>query len=245
MKNVLFKVGILAFVLVFGMMILGCEEDDGGGGSGGGDGGEDWVNVTSFAQLNGTWKTEDSIMKYINEGFPEDYKVEETYTFNASAKTITQKQIYSGSYTHDGITEKNESESTSTMTINASTKTVTMSAKSITTMSGFSDAQWTYIQTIYPEGETHIETHEGIPQTYTLTIDNSKRTITRTSTVDPYTFIDEDDEDIIAVILSFGWQISRDGRKLKMHYDGEEIYDDEGNLIKVREEVDIIYMLQK
>jgi hypothetical protein len=84
MKNLLFKSGILAFVLVFGIMIISCSED----------GGDDWENLTSFAQLNGTWKGSVS-KKETEEGITYKTEVEATMTFNTSAKTVamTQKTI--------------------------------------------------------------------------------------------------------------------------------------------------------
>jgi len=48
MKNVFFRAVILAFVLVFGMTVISCE--DGSGGGGGGSSGEQdtWTDVTSL-----------------------------------------------------------------------------------------------------------------------------------------------------------------------------------------------------
>jgi len=169
MKKVFFRAVILAFVILLGMMILGCEEDNGGGG--GGDG--DWINVTSLAQINGTWKG-----------------------------------IISYTHTQEGINYKQEQEMT--YIINASTKTVTMSAKSIATMSGFSNDQWTlYTSSLTPGTQTITE--DGITYTVTTEIDTTKRTITLTSTHTPQTQTLTDAD--IAEILSFGWQISRDGRR--------------------------------
>jgi hypothetical protein len=85
MKKVFFKVVILAFVLVFGMTVLGCEEDDSGGGNG------DWTNVTSLAQINGTWKGTISYTD-THEGITYKRELEITYIINASARTVTISQ---------------------------------------------------------------------------------------------------------------------------------------------------------
>jgi len=176
MKNVLFKVGILAFVLLFGTMIISC--DDGGGGGGGGD--SDWINVTSLAQINGTWKG-----------------------------TVSYTE------THEGINYKQEQEMT--YIINASTKTVTMSTKSIITMSGFSNDQWTsYTSSLTPETQTITE--DGITYTVTTVINNLKRTITTTATIPPQTQT-LTDADIAEMLSSAGMQISKDGRRLRQPID--------------------------
>jgi len=47
-------IGLLAFVLVFGTSIIGCDN-----GSTGED--EVWSNVNSFSQVNGTWKAPSNV----------------------------------------------------------------------------------------------------------------------------------------------------------------------------------------
>jgi len=137
MKNVLFKVGILAFVLLFGTMIISC--DDGGGGGGGGD--SDWINVTSLAQINGTWKGIISYT-YTHEGINYKQEQEMTYIINASARTITvntkmtvsqsgfsndQWTLYTSSLT-PGTQTITEDGITYTVTIDTTKRTITTTA---------------------------------------------------------------------------------------------------------------------
>jgi hypothetical protein len=104
--------GMLAITLVFGMAVIGC--DDGSTG----DGSDTWSNVTSFNQLNGTWKgsySQSMTMREMVEQEGEEWdstmqamfgdmrvtvKADITATINASAKTqassMTMTQTYSG-----------------------------------------------------------------------------------------------------------------------------------------------------
>ena len=78
--------GILVVALVFGMMIVGCDNGttDGDGGSS-----DVWSDVTSLSQLNGTWKAPSTAT--INM---EGTKVTANYsnytlTFNSNTKTMS------------------------------------------------------------------------------------------------------------------------------------------------------------
>ena len=125
MKKVFFRAVILAFVLLFGTMIISC--DDGGGGGGGGD--SDWINVTSLAQINGTWK---GIISYTHEGI--NYKQEMTYIINASARTITvnTKMTVSG-FSNDQWTLYTSSLTPGTQTITEDGITYTVTTEIDTT----------------------------------------------------------------------------------------------------------------
>ena len=185
MKKVLFKAVILTFVLVFGMIFLGCEEDSGGGSGGGGGEADTWINVTSLAQINGTWKGTISYTTDTHEGITYKQDFEITFIINASARTITFSQYFQK-----------------------------------VTMSGFSNDQWTsYTAYLTEEPQTQTQTHtdedgNSYTITSTVTIDNSKRTITYTSTQTMPTETVTDAE-----IASSGYQISKDGRRLRMTSD--------------------------
>ena len=101
MTNRNFLIGILVTVLIFGMTASGCNH-------GTNETGDTWVNITNFEQLNGTWKSINSLTKsmknFINNDvkwnsedlsalYGDDMKVtistEIIVTFDASAKTQT------------------------------------------------------------------------------------------------------------------------------------------------------------
>jgi hypothetical protein len=88
--------GTLVMVLVFGMTVVGCSNDVTSGGTTGGGtgttgGGTDtWIDVTSFSQVNGSWKAQ-SPYSFTQDGIT----YSSTYnnyiiTFNATQKTMSQ-----------------------------------------------------------------------------------------------------------------------------------------------------------
>jgi hypothetical protein len=88
---------MLVIILALGMAVLGCDN----GTTSGDD--DTWINITDFSQVNGTWKTSDTITYTSN--ISDDIKVTENYvnytmTFSSSAKTVivsgTITQTYSG-----------------------------------------------------------------------------------------------------------------------------------------------------
>jgi uncharacterized lipoprotein YehR (DUF1307 family) len=105
MVNKKFWLGILVIVFVFGMMGCKDEPDD--------EEIDTWSNITSFSQMNGTWKgtySHSFAYKELFEGMEEAQsfygdmrqtsKVDVTYIFNATAKTVatssTQTITFSG-----------------------------------------------------------------------------------------------------------------------------------------------------
>jgi len=200
MANKRLWLGMLVIALVFGFTALGCEEDDGKDG-----GGDDWVNVKSLAQLNGTWK-------YSTSG-----------TGTGMAFYEPDDGGPDGEYTpppdpYKDLTYKVETELIET--INASAKTRTYTQKSIATYSGsgssFNSLWSDMITHIRQETTTTTDTEHGITYTHSLVIDNSKHTITEThKAILPVT-----DEDVAVI----GLQISKDGKKLRSSDAPDVIY---------------------
>lgn len=86
MTNKRFWLGMLAMTLVFGMAVVGCK--DGGESNIWPEESDIWSNVTSFSQVNGTWKAPSTVIvdrdgMKIMQQFT-DY----TITFNAVARTM-------------------------------------------------------------------------------------------------------------------------------------------------------------
>jgi hypothetical protein len=96
MNKKLFLSVMLVMVLVFGITVLGCPEP----------GEEDtWSDVTSFSQVNGTWKappkttaTVQGIKMTVNTN---NY----TITFNAAAKTMTANGSQTTVLSGEGVAE--------------------------------------------------------------------------------------------------------------------------------------------
>jgi len=148
MKNVFFKTVILTFVLVFGIIVLACEEDDSGGGDP-----DTWTGVTSLEQIKGTWKHSGSLIQ-TDEGVTRKIEQEIIMTFNASAKTMSRSDeiimTFSGSGskfntdwdswkttlgpagTHTGTDPENGSTYTYIVTIDESAHKITTSSPSRT-----------------------------------------------------------------------------------------------------------------
>jgi len=86
---------ILAMVLVFGMMVVSCDNDPEG---------DTWSNVTSLSQLNGTWKGSYSYSE-TEDGITVRTTMEITQTFNASAKTVSGSYKMTMAFSGAGIAE--------------------------------------------------------------------------------------------------------------------------------------------
>jgi hypothetical protein len=89
MKNKKVLLVVLAIVLVFGMTVVGCDNSDSGNGNG--NGGEDtWSNVTSFSQLDGTWKAPSTYTGNTQGGITVSGNTSNyIVTINATAKTMS------------------------------------------------------------------------------------------------------------------------------------------------------------
>lgn len=90
--------GILVMVLVFGMAVVGCDNDPVNGG------GDTWSNVTSLSQLNGTWKGSYSFTE-TEDGITVKTTTEMTLTINASAKTESGTMKTTMAFSGAGIAE--------------------------------------------------------------------------------------------------------------------------------------------
>ena len=90
--------GILVMVLVFGMAVVGCDNDPVNGG------GDTWSNVTSLSQLNGTWKGSYSFTE-TEDGITVKTTTEMTLTINASAKTQSGTMKITMAFSGAGIAE--------------------------------------------------------------------------------------------------------------------------------------------
>ena len=93
-----FWFGLLAMVLVFGSMSIGCKNNFNNGET------EIWSNVTNFNQLEGTWKllSNESFPFSMIENMDETWKTEveeHSITFNVIAKTITTSGKFTEIYT--------------------------------------------------------------------------------------------------------------------------------------------------
>ena len=133
-------VGMLVMVLAFGMTVVGC---DNGSTS---EENDTWSNVTSFSQVNGTWKAPSST-SFTTQGITITGNYNNyTITFNATAKTMSASgsvtQTYSGGNINlywsdikesayelgelDGVTVSiNDANHSITMTHNNSSQTLT------------------------------------------------------------------------------------------------------------------------
>jgi hypothetical protein len=81
-KKLFFSV-ILVMVLVFGMTVVGCDNDPSDGNN------DTWSNVTSFSQVNGSWKAPSSY-SFTVQGFTYSATTNNyIITFNATAKTMS------------------------------------------------------------------------------------------------------------------------------------------------------------
>ena len=81
-KNFLFM-AIPVMALVFGMTVVGCENDPSD------DSKDTWTDVTSFSQVNGSWKVPSSY-KATTQGMTSSFTTNNYITtFNAAAKTMS------------------------------------------------------------------------------------------------------------------------------------------------------------
>jgi len=94
--------GLLAIVLVFGLMGIGCKNNSNNGET------EIWSNVTNFNQLEGTWKLLSNVTFPFSmiENMDESWKTEveeHSITFNVIAKTTTTSGRFTEIYTGGNI----------------------------------------------------------------------------------------------------------------------------------------------
>ena len=87
-KNFFFPV-MLVMALVFGMVVVGCDNDPSGGSGGNGGDLDTWSDVTSLSQVDGSWKAPPSY-----SGTAQGMTFSATtnnyiITFNAAAKTMS------------------------------------------------------------------------------------------------------------------------------------------------------------
>jgi len=187
--------GMLVIALVFGMTVISCDDDSGGGG-----GDSEWVNVTSLAQINGTWKGTYIETNEDAPGVTRKSEIEEIYTINASARTMTLsllKEImtFSGSAS-DLNTYWNNRKSDYTIGTHTS-EYVDENGNTYTE---------TYTVT-YSNG-IYTVTEPNSDYTYTVTINDSAHTMTMMTSNQTQTLTDAD-------IASLGIQVSKDGTKLR------------------------------
>jgi hypothetical protein len=114
--------GILAVLLVFGTVFLGCPNDTtDNNGSNGGGGGDTWSDVTSFEQLDGTWRGSYSESMTMEEMMTEDeitwtdemqtmfgdmnitISMDITSTFNVVDKTSAMSTTFTETYSGGNI----------------------------------------------------------------------------------------------------------------------------------------------
>jgi uncharacterized lipoprotein YehR (DUF1307 family) len=199
--------------IVFATLLIFSMTDCDNGSTGGTD---NWQEVTSLSQLNGTWKS-----SYHYSGkIPSDTGMSEIYG-NDARMTMTSEETY---------------------TINASAKTLTISTKSTGTVSGSNMATyWASLKeslnslsgagyTVTATDANHItmvynyedgNTVQGITITYVYVFNPSKNTLTETTTgTISQTF--DDDEEMLSSGLFSDLQINQNGTKIKIMTGKEE-----------------------
>jgi hypothetical protein len=135
MKKIFALTVALAIALVFALTVIGCSQPT---SSGGGGGAETWTYVTSFSQVNGSWKPTESSYNFSDNGF----SVNVVYTnfiitFNASAKTVaitgSQTATYSGAGIDDNWSYMKTSTSSpyGTFTFNDVSHSMTMTGSGV------------------------------------------------------------------------------------------------------------------
>jgi hypothetical protein len=101
MEKKKFWLGMLAVVLVFGMTVVGC-------GSGDGDdttGSDTWFDVTSFSQVDGTWKAP-ATATATDQGMNITMRYNNyTITFNAASKTMSASGSSTATFSGGSINE--------------------------------------------------------------------------------------------------------------------------------------------
>ena len=113
---------ILVMVLVFGMTVVGCDnnpEDD------------TWRNVTSLSQVNGTWNGSFTYTEADEDGITIRSTIEISMTINSSAGTVSGFTITSVTFSGSNIITywpliKEEFPASEGWTINDSTHSATM-----------------------------------------------------------------------------------------------------------------------
>jgi hypothetical protein len=179
-KNLFFSV-MLVMALVFGMTVVGCDNDTTSGGS------DTWSNITSFSQMNGTWKS-----SYSQNNRPiKDVMEEQGMDWTPDMQTM---------FGNMRVTSRADI----TLTINANAKTWAMSVTSTGTYSGGN------IDTVWPMLKQSLEIleEEGV----TVTANDANHSITMTYSFPAETMSDAE----IAEMLDSGLQINQNGRKIKV-----------------------------
>jgi hypothetical protein len=97
MINKINRPEILTIALVFGLMIVGCDNDLTGGGN------DTWTNVTSLSQINGTWKAPPAFTGGIDNMNISARYTNYTVTFNAAAKTMSNSGAVTMTYSGGDI----------------------------------------------------------------------------------------------------------------------------------------------
>jgi hypothetical protein len=96
-KNTFFVAGMLVCLLLFGLTVVGCD-------NGTTEETDTWSNVTSLAQVNGTWKGSGSSAES-EEGISITTVYELTTTINADAGTQTGTIKFTMSFSGEGIAQ--------------------------------------------------------------------------------------------------------------------------------------------
>jgi hypothetical protein len=177
---------MLVITLVFGLTVVGC---DNGTTSKGGD---TWSNITSFSQLDGTWKSSYSQNNKPVKQLLEEYGMEWDSTME-------------GMFGNMRVTSGTDI----TITIDAVNKTQKTSMKSTETFSGGNiETLWTVLSMYL---EMYLESLEEGGVTIT-DINNNKHSISMEYSSDAQPISDED----IDEMLNSGLKINQDGTKMKM-----------------------------
>jgi hypothetical protein len=172
MVNKNFCKGIVAIVLLFGISSIGRADDI-------------WSNVTSFSQLNGTWKLPSTVTLTMKEMLGEYWGSEMESLFGNMSVTVR-----SSNYTR---------------TYNATAKTVLESGTQTMTYSGGNiDTVWPMLRESFNSQEYQelaVISINDANHTMSMTFNNYVRTLT--------------DREITEFLKNFKVQINQDGRKMK------------------------------
>jgi hypothetical protein len=87
MESRKFWLGILATVLIFGMTVIGCDNNP-SNNIDNNPPNDTWRNVTNFSQMNGTWRTQYTMTGNVEGMYVTVSYTNYTVTFNVAAKTM-------------------------------------------------------------------------------------------------------------------------------------------------------------
>jgi len=105
MKNVFKFLGIIAIVAVIGFSACSSGGAGGGGTPTPAPSGDTWTNVTSFSQVNGTWKAPSTVSGKIEGINVTQNFTNYTVTFNSNTKTMTVSGVGTTSFSGGNIEE--------------------------------------------------------------------------------------------------------------------------------------------